>query len=292
MDFYQQTQSQAPQEARPGFTEQPMNFGQSQAPQSYGQNNNQQSGGYSPQPQQQSGQSYTPTGGGGNNWQNRQNNNGGNNWQNKQGGNGGGGWNRNGGGGNNWKNKGQQRQLTPEELANTKLPKTAVITGNPKAPEQLKPLIAEVANMLRHHGFIIRASSMDGFDRMVLDTVPDAEIHSPWKNFNQTQNEASNFNSEECKEFAKRYLPEWSNIKDSIQAFYSKNVRLVLGKYLKQPCQIVIIWSEDGCEGPTTRTPQSGQAGHISAIAKAMNIPVINLYNPNAVNRLRQFLES
>lgn len=282
MDFYQNNQGQSPQsETRPGFTEQPMNFGQSNNQNSYGGQNN-----YQPPQQQQ--QNYSSTNGG-NNWQNRQGGN--NNWQGKQGG---GNWNRSGGGsggGGNWKGR-QQKQLTPEELANLQLPKTAVISGNARAPEQLKPLIAEIAGMLQSNGYTIRTSCMDGFDKMVQETVPNAEIHAPWKGFNQVQNEASNFNSDECKEFAKRFLPEWSSIKDSQQAMYSKNVRLVLGKYLKQPCQIVIIWSEDGCEGPANRTMQSGQAGHTSAIAKAMGIPVINLSNPNAVARLRQILES
>lgn len=294
MDFYQNNQPQGGQpESRPGFTEQPMNFGQS--PNQY-QNNQASTGGYQQSaPQQQApAPSYNSTSGGNNGgWQNRQGGgNGGGGWQNKQGG--GGNWNRSGGGGGggNWKNRQQQKELSPEELAALTLPKSAAFTGNQRAPEQLAPVIAEAVNLLRHHGYTIRVSCMDGFDKLAMDAAPGAEIHSPWRNFNQVQNETSSFNSPECKEYAKRYLPEWGNLKDAQQAFYAKNVRLLLGKYLKQPCQIVIIWSEDGCEGPSTRTMQSAHAGHISALAKAMNIPVINLANPNAINRLRQFLES
>lgn len=297
MDFYQNNQGQGGQpESRPGFTEQPMNFGQSSSQAPAPSQNSYSGGNYQNQAPQQQQPQYTSTGGGGNNggnWQNRQGGNNGGNWQNRQGG--GGNWNRNGGGGGgggNWKNRQQPKPLTPEELEKLKLPKTAVITGNGRAPDQLKPLIAEAGNILAHHGYTIRASCMDGFDKMVMETIPGVELHIPWKNFNQVQGEASYFSNDECKEFAKRYLPEWSNIKEVQQSFYAKNVRLILGKYLKQPCQIVIIWSEDGCEGPATRTMQSGQAGHVAAIAKAMNIPVINLSNPNAIPRLRQFLES
>ncbi len=302
MEFFQENQGQGQyQEQRPGFTEQPMTFSAPQQPpqghQAYtsstggapGQTyqNQNQNNGYSGQQQQRpysgnnSGYSGGNKGGssGGGNWNN------GSGYQSNNRGYGG------GAGGGGWKGK-QQKQLTPEELANLKLPKSVAITGNARAPDSLRPIIAEIAAILRQHNMVIRASGMDGFDRMVLDAVPDAEIHLPWKDFGQIQNAASTYNSDECKEYAKRFLPEWSNIKDSQQAFYCKNVRLVLGRYLKQPCQITIIWSEDGCEGPTTRGPQSGQAGHIAALSKAMNIPVINISNPNAVSRLRQFLES
>lgn len=220
------------------------------------------------------------------------------------GGNGGGGYRGGNGGGQRtggWQGGGQRRQgggggfnrqpLTPEELAALKLPKAAVLAGNYGAPEQLVPLIREIADLLRQHGYEIRISAMDGFDKLVLDNVPGAEIHLPWKDFNQVQNAFSTFNSDECKEFAKRYMPDWSTVKESHQAFFAKNARLVLGKTCKQPCQISIIWSEDGVEGPANRGPRSAHAGHIAAISHAMNIPVINISNPNAVQRLRQFLE-
>lgn len=319
MDFFQQNhQPQA--ESRPGFTETPMGFApQNQMaptpayvpPHAQSQPQGQS---YGAQPPAQN-QGYTSTNGnsGANQYQNNSGGYQGNNYGNKggyQGGNksyssgnsygggGGGGYkpggySGGGGGGGNWKGKGQQqRQLTPEELTNLKLPKTAVITGNSKVPDNFRPLIQEAVSILRSHGYTVRASGMDGFDKMVLECAQDAEIHLPWKDFGGVSNAASTYNSDECKEYAKRYLPEWGGIKESHQAFYSKNVRLLLGKYLKQPCQIAIIWSEDGCEGPSTRGPQSGQAGHVAALARAMHIPVINLNNPNAIARLRQFLES
>ncbi len=311
MDFFQQNhQPQA--ESRPGFTETPMGF----AP----QNQMAPTPAYVPahaqsQPQGQSygaqspaqNQGYTSTNGnsGANQYQNNtggyQGNKGGYQGGNKSYGSGnsygggGGGYKAGGynGGGGNWKGKGQQqRPLTPEELTNLKLPKTAAITGNSKVPDNFRPLIQEAVSLLRSHGYTVRASGMDGFDKMVLECAQDAEIHLPWKDFGGVPNAASTYNSDECKEYAKRYLPEWGGIKESHQAFYSKNVRLLLGKYLKQPCQIAIIWSEDGCEGPSTRGPQSGQAGHVAALARAMHIPVINLNNPNAISRLRHFLES
>lgn len=206
-------------------------------------------------------------------------------WKGSGGGSGGGGWKGGGGG------KGFRPQLTPEQLANMKLPKMAVMTGNFKAPDQLVPIIREMGDLLQQHGFTVRASNMDGFDKFVINQVRNCEMHIPWKGFGEMQEAASSFNTDEVKEFSKRFLPEWENIKDSQRAFYCKNTRLVLGKRLDQPCQIAIIWSEDGVEGPSNRSQYSGHAGHTAAICHAMRIPVINISNPDAVQRLRRFLE-
>lgn len=314
-DFQQQPQSHQG-EQRPGFSETPQSF--SSAPQQPAQNqysqsppqqpyaNQQQAPSPAPQSsygsQQSANQGYSggnsghsggsqpssgySSGGGGYNNQ-------GGGYGNRQGG-GGGGWKGNGGGfnrGGGGGNRFQKPQLTPEQLAAMPIPKSAVMAGNFRAPEQLIPVIKEMADLLKHSGFVIRVGGMEGFDKLVMDNVHGTEAHIPWKEFNGVHDAASSFNSDECKEYAKRYLPDWGNLKDSHQAFFAKNARLVFGKSLKQPCQIAIIWSDDGVEGPANRTPASMHAGHIAVMCRAMHIPVINISNPNAVQRLRQFLE-
>lgn len=290
MSYYQNDQNQ---QSRPGFSETATNFGEfhqpqmhSQQPQSgYGSNqgisNYTQPNGNSPSYGGNSGGYGSQSGSGGGGW--KGNNSGGNS----------GGWKGNSGGG--WKGGGgkggfQKPPLTPEQLIALKMPKTAIIDGNMRAPEQLIPAIRELADILKRHGFAIRTGGMDGVGKMVMENVPGAELHVPWKGFNDITVAESSYNSDECKEFAKRYLPDWGNLKDSHQSFFSKNVRLVLGKSIKQPCQIAIIWSEDGVENPGNRTPQSLHAGHIAAMCHDMRIPVININNPDAVQRLRKFV--
>lgn len=311
MDFYQ-NQGQS---ARPGFSESSNSFssGFSQGPsnepsnaaQNYGSPQQPQSQGYSPNP------ASSGSGDGRGNWGGGAGGFGGNGGggyggggRDSGGGYGGGGTGGGYGGGNrsggrgNWGGGGRaaggnfnKAPLTPEQLAALKFPKSACFGGNFNAPEQLIPVIRECADLLKQHGFTIRVSAMDGFEKMTYDTIQGAEVYLPWKDFNKIQNAFSTFNPDECKEFAKRTMPDWSAVKETHQSFFAKNVRLVLGKNAKQPCQISIIWSDDGVEGPQTRTQRSGHAGHIAAISHAMNIPVINLNNPNAVQRLRKFLE-
>lgn len=206
-------------------------------------------------------------------------------------GGGGGGWKGGGGNGGSFGKGGFQRpQLSPEQLAAMPLPLSAVLDGNSRAPEQLVPVIREIADLLKRHGFAIRTGGMDGFSKLVMDNVPGCELHIPWRNFGEIPNPTSSFSGDECNEFAKRYMPGWDELKNAHKGMFSKNVRLVFGKSLKQPCQIAIIWSEDGVEGPANRGQYSQHAGHVAAICHAMKIPVININNPDAVQRLRRFL--
>lgn len=283
---------------RPGFTEQPSNFGggdfnqQSNSGQ-YNNGSNQnnssgysQSGGY--------GNSGGGQGGGGNSYGGS---GGGGNRGNYGGGNGGGGnWKGNGGGGG-WKgsNKGgfgNKPPMTPEQLAALQLPKRGIVlAGNFGAQEGLVPMIREIASIIKQNGFNIRASNLDGFDKLVVQNVPDAEFHIPWKGFNDCHNPANTYYSEKALEFAKRYHPEWGTLKDSHQKFFAKNVTLVLGKSLESHAHAAIIWSDDGVESPSNRGQRSAHAGHIAALCHATGIPVINISNPNAVQRLRALLE-
>lgn len=205
-------------------------------------------------------------------------------------GNGGGGNFQRGGSGGGNRGGFQRRELSPAELAALKLPKSVAMVGNTGAPETLIPLIRDIAGLLQQNGYTIRVSALDGFDKMAMEVIQGHELYLPWKGFNEIQGGFGNYNSDESKEMAKRYLQDWDGMKDFQKAFFSKNARLVLGKTVKEPCQLVIVWSDDGVEGPANRTARSSHAGHAAAIAKAMNIPVINLSNPDAMNRVKRFL--
>lgn len=294
-DFQGQTAS------RPGFTEQATSFeggGFSQG-NSYGSQAN-------------AGSNTNASGYGQNGGSSNYGNNNRSGYSGSQNGNGGGGYNGgrsnyNGsnGGNSNWKgnssgggwkggSKGgfQKPPMTPEQLAAVELPKRSIIlAGNYGAPDTLSSIIREIADIIQSNGFVVRGSSMDGFDKMVMDNVRNVEYHIPWKEFGGCSNPKSSFSSDVCKEFAKRYLPEWSTLKESHQGMFCKNPRLVLGKNLDAHAYAAIIWSDDGVESPANRGQRSAHAGHIAAICHACGIPVINISNPNAVQRLRDLIQ-
>lgn len=199
-----------------------------------------------------------------------------------------------GGGGNRF----QKPPLTPQQLEALVLPKAAVLTGNynTEGRDHIPPMVQEVVALLRQHGYTIRVSQGKGFDDMAHQIAGrGAEVYLPWKFKDQQGNfipAFSTFNGDECKEFTRRFVPEWGSINEKQQAFWFKTTRMVLGKNCKEPAQLTIIWSDDGVESVQTRGPKSQQAGLAAALSQAMKIPVFNLNNPGAVQRLKQYLEN
>lgn len=268
-----------------GFPSQPQqNNYQPPSQQSYGQPAQQPNSYQSPQNQSYS-QGQTP-----------QYSSNGNNYQSGNSGSGyGGGNSHNGYGGGNRGgfNKGGfgPKKLSQQELEALVLPKAVAVSGNKGMPEQFMPILMRMCGLLKQHGFVIRTGWSEGTEQMLAKAMHDCELYTPWKLKEGPQNVFSSWASDESKEFAKRFCPEWGTLKDHMQAVYSKNARLVLGKKVNSPCQLTIIWSEDGVEGNSTRTPRSGHAGHIASMSRAMSIPVININNPDAEQRLIKFLE-
>ena len=217
-------------------------------------------------------------------------------YQNRSGGGGGyGGGNSNGGyrnngGGGGFKGGFQRKELTPEELVRARPYQTCVISGNDNPPEFVINIIGRLIPIVESLGYIVRSGGMKGIDNFVETFTRKVELHLPWKGFDNKDSK-STFNSEEAKEYAKRCHPTWDGIKPAAQAFFAKNVRMVYGKELKSPTQFVVIWSEDGAEQTIDRTARTGMAGHILALARQLRIPVFNLQNQDAEQRILRYLE-
>lgn len=201
--------------------------------------------------------------------------------------------NRNGGGGGYGGGKPafKPKQWTPEELASARIYKTVVITGNEQPPPAVMAVLQRLVPELENRGFIIRSGGMRGIEDAVEGLARNIEVHLPWKGFDQKESKFT-FTTDEAKEFAKRHHPTWSSLKPVMQSFFAKNVRLVLGKDLRSPTQIVIIWSDDGVECVRERTARTGMAGHTLSIAAELKIPVFNLHRPDAEQRIMQYLST
>lgn len=59
----------------------------------------------------------------------------------------------------------------------------------------------------------------------------------------------------------------------------------VFGRNLDEPVDFVICWTKDGKEGHGSERPCGG-TGQAVEMASLKGIPVINLHNKNALNRL------
>ena len=232
-----------------------------------------QGGGYQQRPQNNGGGGYRSGGGGGG----------------YQGG-GGGGYKGGGGGGNRFQQ--QKKEWTPEELQNAHFSVSIVVMGNENFPPDIVPKLERVIRAIEAKNVIVRAAPIRGLSKVAQETAAKPELHIPFKNFDNIENPASYFTTEYCSALATRYIPDVDKLPMVIKAIYTSLPRLVFGKNLDKPAQLAIIWSEDGCQKPAEITMRSGFSGHVLKLCASSGIPVINLQQPDAEQRVMQFLEA
>lgn len=189
----------------------------------------------------------------------------------------------------------QKEPLTPDQLKALRLYYTVVIAGNDRIPDQKALEVADLVKLAEKRGIRIRAGGQSETDVVVTENSKWAEYHLPWKMFNdiEVKGMGSTFNTDECFEFAKRYYNgDFETVNKFQRALHGRTPRLLFGKNLKSPANLVIVWSDDGAEKAADTGTRSGIAGHIVRMASAVNIPIINLNNPGSFNKAKALLES
>ena len=216
-------------------------------------------------------------GGGGGGYQKpAYNGGGGGGYQNKQGG---GGFNRGGGG----------FQRPVEDLTNYIMYRPYAVTGNRDTPQEVINRVRSLVTDLEKLGYVMRSGGMDGLEDAAEKATTLHEIHLPWRGFSEKESKFT-YSSEACALIAKKYHPTYDQLKPALQAFLHKNVRIVLGKDLHSPALFMICWTEDGAETTRQRTARTGPTGHAIAVAAALGIPVFNMGNPDAEDRIKRYM--
>ena len=107
------------------------------------------------------------------------------------------------------------------------------------------------------------------------------DIYLPWKGFNE--NDSSLYEiTPDAFEMASKYHPNWHALSKAGKLLMSRNCYQVLGEDLKTPVEFIVCYTSDG--------KASGGTGQALRIAKDLNIPVFNLHDKNAEQKLRTHL--
>jgi len=167
--------------------------------------------------------------------------------------------------------------------------------GSRNTPSDVLILIEKVASRLAALGYTLRSGAAAGADR-AFESGCDAasgkkEIYLPWKGFRNSASSLFHVNND-ALEMAARFHPGWSYCSPAARKLHARNCYQILGIDLKTPCAFVVCWTPDGCEHHDTRTSRTGGTGQAISIASANNIPVFNLFNPDALDRLAQLIKS
>lgn len=221
--------------------------------------------------------------GGGNKW------GGGGGYQKSQWSSGGGNWQKNKG--NFGKGGGFQRKPKPEETDPNQYIAYAVAANKNTPPEIIQQFV-ELAKWLEAKGFTVRVDGdKDGVSQAVEDATNRKEVILPWKGFNNKESEFC-WSNEASQHIAKKHSPVYDSIPDGVKKFLHRNARLIMGDKMRSPVSFLITWSDDGCETLQEKTSRTGFVSHQISITLGAVRPVFNLKKPDAVQRLKQYVES
>lgn len=172
--------------------------------------------------------------------------------------------------------------------------------GSRTTPTHALAKIRMIARDVYRRGFILRSGGAEGADS-AFEAVPfefaakDGRAHQiylPWGGFNGRMQATLKRATVEAQLMARTVHPMWSKLSPGAKLLHARNCHQVLGEDLKTPSQFVVCWTPDGCESEATRTEQTGGTATAIVLADRHGIPVFNLYNLDAVERLVEHLNS
>ncbi len=157
--------------------------------------------------------------------------------------------------------------------------------GSRETPDRVLILMEEFAQEAARLDLILRSGGAPGADQAFergCDRHPgDKEIFIPWKGF---ENRTGHLPLPEAGDLAARVHPYYRNMKRPSKLLVSRNMHQIQGIDLLTPCDFVLCWTKDGCTSHLTYSPTStGGTGSAIALASLNNIPVYNLYEPQAL---------
>lgn len=154
--------------------------------------------------------------------------------------------------------------------------------GSRKTPVNVLELMTGLAEWLEHHEYVLRSGGADGadsaFERGVRES-DNKEIYLPWCGFNGNQSPLYP-PSGDAYRMASEYHPAWNRCGPAARKFHARNCHQILGSWLIHPVDFVLCWTPGGRD--------AGGTGQALRIARAHDIPVINLFNPDYECELEQ----
>lgn len=152
--------------------------------------------------------------------------------------------------------------------------------GSRRTPSEMEPIMKGVAELLRSKGYTLRSGGASGADLFFESGAGNQkEIYLPWKGFNGSDSNLYSKPTEEMMEMAEKYHPMWKDLSDGARKMMARNCCQVLGSDLKTPSDFIVCWTPGG--------KIAGGTGQALRMARNLKIPVFNLFDGDAMNRLR-----
>lgn len=169
--------------------------------------------------------------------------------------------------------------------------------GSRETPNAVMTLMSLIAQVLSCNHYTLRSGAAQGADAAFESGCDIAhgskEIWLPWKGFNQHTTGLSSLPTDsEHEKIASGLHPAWDKLSQGAKKLHTRNVAQVLGADCNTPSLLCICYTEDGVEHHTKVTSKTGGTGTAIRLASLRGVPVFNLKNPTAVERMKQHVKS
>lgn len=159
--------------------------------------------------------------------------------------------------------------------------------GSRETPFSILKEMQDIAWDLSHKGHTLRSGHAPGADQAFEKGAQgNAEIFLPWASFERQvpiQGRAVVVGDRiDLHEFVLRFHPRPSSLSDAGHKLMRRNACQILGERLNSSVSFVLCWTKDG--------RASGGTGQALRIAEHYKIPIFNLFDITAANRVWRFI--
>lgn len=158
--------------------------------------------------------------------------------------------------------------------------------GARKTPDNILATMLFGATQLKNMGFMLRSGHAIGADQ-AFERGADgyARIYLPWQKYNEDVPVKGNALVPDMAAYVREaaiHHPYWDNLSQGTKKLMLRNLAVILGSNLNEPAEFVICWTPKG--------EAVGGTAHGIRIAEAHNIPVFNLFHPDCIHKLSDYL--
>lgn len=142
------------------------------------------------------------------------------------------------------------------------------------------------------HAALRRRRGADtAFERGAREAGGLCEIFLPWPRFNDHDSPLNRV-STRALALAATIHPAWARPNDAARRLHARNCYQVLGAALDHPSRFLVCWTGDGAETEAQCGSRTGGTRTAIILAARSGVPVFNLANHDAMERLGNLLES
>ena len=166
--------------------------------------------------------------------------------------------------------------------------------GSRDTPVEILYIMAMIAQQMGKDGWTLRSGHAWGadaaFENGAISVNGKKQIFVPWYGFNHAPIDNPDYirpkPTPELMEFSSKFHPNWRKCNDAAKLLHMRNACQILGLDGDAPASLVICWTREGKGG--------GGTGQALRIAKAYNIPIFDLGDPDEAvqTRLCDFVNS